>query len=599
MPVSQKPIKDTGLFLPATAEEMRDMGWSQPDIILVTGDAYVDHPSFGVALIGRWLQKHGYRVAILSQPDWRNADAFRSLGPPRLFWGITSGSIDSRLNNYTALGHKRKEDLYSPAGATGLRPDKPLLVYAARAREAFKTVPIILGGLEASLKRLVHYDYIEDQLKRSVLIDAKADLLVHGMGERAILEIARRLDSGESIRELTNIRGTAYPVFGAVKPPAGAVELPSLEQQKENAELAMEAQKKYQQQMSDEGKAVVQQQDPGLIVVMPPAEALDEKTMDEIYDMPFTRRWHCRYDKLGGVPALEPVQFSITTHRGCFGGCSFCSLYFHQGKQISSRSIGSILDEAEKLSREKQFRGTISDIGGPTANMYGMNCGSDKSCQRNSCLFPLPCKFLKADYSQLMKMMDDILKWSRKDNKRKINVYVASGVRHDLALLNMDYIDLLTRYFVGGHLKVAPEHYCPRVLELMGKPGIEVFEEFERRFDQASRKAGKKQYLVPYFISSHPGCTTEDAVKLMEYLSKRNWRLQQIQDFTPVPLTLSTAMYVSGKDIKGKRIHVPKGHGEKKLQIALMQYKQPQNRKVLIDYLTSIGRADLLAKVRR
>ena len=598
MPISQKPIKDTGLFLPATAEEMRDMGWPQPDIILITGDAYVDHPSFGVALIGRWLKKHGYRVAILSQPDWQSVDAFRSLGQPRLFWGITSGSIDSRLNNYTALGHKRKEDLYSPAGATGLRPDKPLLVYAARAREAFKTVPIILGGLEASLKRLVHYDYIEDQLKRSVLIDAKADLLVHGMGERAILEIARRLDSGESIRELTNIRGTAYPVFGAVKPPAGAVELPSLEQQKENPDLAMEAQKKYQQQMSNEGKAVVQQQDPGLIVVMPPAEALDENTMDEIYDMPFTRRWHCRYDKLGGVPSLEPVQFSITTHRGCFGGCSFCSLYFHQGKQISSRSIGSILDEAEKLSREKQFRGTISDIGGPTANMYGMNCGSDKSCQRNSCLFPSPCKFLKADYSQLMKMMDEILKWSR-TAKRKINVYVASGVRHDLALLNMDYIDLLARYFVGGHLKVAPEHYCPRVLELMGKPGIEVFEEFERRFDQASRKAGKKQYLVPYFVSSHPGCTTEDAVKLMEYLNKRSWRLKQVQDFTPVPLTLSTAMYVSGKDIKGQRIHVPKGHSEKKLQIALMQYQQPQNCKVLINYLTSIGRTDLLAKVRK
>jgi uncharacterized radical SAM protein YgiQ len=598
MPASQKIIKDTGQFLPATAEEIRNRGWSQPDIILVTGDAYVDHPSFGVALIGRCLQKYGYRVAILAQPDWRNAEAFRTFGPPRLFWGITSGSLDSRLNNYTALGHKRKEDLYSPAGATGLRPDKPLLVYSARAREAFKNIPIILGGLEASLKRLVHYDYIEDQLKRSVLIDAKADLLVHGMGERAILEIAGRLDSGEPIRELTNIRGTAYPVFGAVKPPAGSIELPSLEQQKENSELAMEAQKKYQQQISNDGKAVVQQQNPGLIVVMPPAEELDEKTMDEIYDMPFTRRWHWKYDKLGGVPALEPVRVSITTHRGCFGGCSFCSLYFHQGKKISSRSIGSILDEAEKLSREKQFRGTISDIGGPTANMYGMNCSSEKSCRRNSCLFPSPCKFLKSDYSQLMKMMESLLKWSRTD-KRKINVYVASGVRHDLALLNTDYIDMLARYFVGGHLKVAPEHYCPRVLELMGKPGIEVFEEFERKFENASRKAGKKQYLVPYFISSHPGCTTEDAMKLMEYLCKRNWRLKQVQDFTPVPLTLSTAMYVSGKDIKGKRIHIPKGHGEKKLQIALIQYQQPQNRKMLIKYLTSKSRNDLLAKVRR
>jgi uncharacterized radical SAM protein YgiQ len=598
MPISQKTIKDTQLFLPVTAEEMRDKGWSQPDIILVTGDAYVDHPSFGVALIGRWLQKHGYRVAILAQPDWRSADAFRIFGPPRLFWGITSGSIDSRLNNYTSLGHKRKEDLYSPAGIAGLRPDKPLLVYAARAREAFSNVPIVLGGLEASLKRLAHFDYIEDQFKRSVLIDAKADLLVHGMGERAILQIAGKLDSGEFIRDLTNIPGTAYPVFGTVKPPSGAIELPSYEQQKQNPQFAMEAQRKYQQQISNVGKAVVQQQDPGLIVVMPPAEELDEKTIDEIYALPFTRRWHWKYDKLGGVPALEPVQFSITTHRGCFGGCSFCSLYFHQGKQISSRSIGSILDEAQKLSKDKQFRGTITDIGGPTANMYGMNCDSAKTCRRISCLFPSPCKFLKADYSQLLKMMDSLLKWSRTD-KRKINVYVASGVRHDLALLNMDYINLLAGFFVGGHLKVAPEHFCPLVLQLMAKPPIEVFEEFENRFQQASRKAGKKQYLVPYFISSHPGCTTEDATKLMEYLLKRNWRLQQVQDFTPVPLTLSTAMYVSGKDSKGKKIHVPKGHSEKKLQFALLQYHQPQNRKILYNYLTTKGRNDLIAKVKQ
>jgi uncharacterized radical SAM protein YgiQ len=603
MSIPQKTIKDTGLFLPATAEEMHSMGWSQPDIILVTGDAYVDHPSFGVALIGRWLERKGYRVAILAQPDWRSADTFRIFGPPRLFWGISSGSIDSRLNNYTSLGHKRKEDLYSPAGATGLRPDKPLLVYSARAREAFSNVPIILGGLEASLKRLVHYDYIENQFKRSVLIDAKADLLVYGMGERAILDIAGKLDSGKSIRELTGIPGTAYPVFKDVKPPADAIQLPSFEQQKENPQLAMDAQIKYQQQISSDGKGAIQQQDPGLIVVMPPAKELDEKTIDEIYALPFTRRWHFKYERIGGVPALEPVQFSITTHRGCFGGCSFCSLYFHQGKHISSRSIGSILDEAQKLSTDKQFRGTISDIGGPTANMYGMSCTRAETlsaealakadCRRTSCLFPTPCKFLKADFTQILKMMDTILKWSRTD-KRKINVYVASGVRHDLALLNTDYIELLTKYFVGGHLKVAPEHSCPLVLQLMGKPPIEVFEEFENKFEQASRKAGKKQYLVPYFISSHPGCTADDATNLMEYLVKRNWQLLQVQDFTPVPLTLSTAMYVSSKDSKGKKIFVPKGHGEKKLQFALLQYHQPQNRKLLINYLTTKGRKDLL-----
>lgn len=598
MMASKKIITYTRHFLPATVEEMRDRGWSQPDIILITGDAYVDHPSFGVALIGRLLEKHGYRVAILAQPDWRTVESFKIFGPPGLFWGITSGSIDSQLNNYTALGHKRKEDVYSPAGAIGLRPNKPLLVYSARAREAYKNVPIMLGGLEASLKRLVHYDYIEDQLKRSVLSDAKADLLVHGMGERAILEIADRLNSGESVRELTNIRGTAYPVFGKVKPPADAVELPSLDEQKENPDLVMKAQLKYEQQAYDDGKPVVQQQNPGLIVVMPPAEELSEAEMDKIYDLPFTRRWHPKYDSLGGVPALEPVQFSITTHRGCFGGCSFCSLNFHQGKKISSRSIASILDEAEKISKDEMFRGTISDLGGPTANMYGMNCSNEKTCLRDSCLFPLQCKFLKVDHSQLLRMMEAILKWSRID-KRKINVFVASGVRYDLALQNDDYIDMLARYFVGGHLKVAPEHFCPHVLELMGKPGIETFEEFEKKFQEASRKAGKKQYLVPYFISSHPGTTAEDAIELMEYMLKRNQRLQQVQDFTPVPLTLSTAMYVSGKDTKGRKIYVPKGHAERKLQIALMQYQLPRNRKMLTKYLASKGRDDLIAKLKK
>jgi uncharacterized radical SAM protein YgiQ len=598
MPISHK-TKDTGLFLPATAEEMRDLGWSQPDIILVTGDAYVDHPSFGVALIGRWLESKGFRVAILAQPSWRSADAFRIFGPPRLFWGITSGSIDSRLNTYTSLGHKRREDLYSPGGVLGLRPDKPLLVYAARAREAFKGIPIILGGLEASLKRLVHFDYIEDQLKRSVLIDAKADMLVHGMGELAILEIAQRLAAGQSIRELTNIPGTAYPVFKGVQPPADAVELPSFARQKENSGLAMEAQLKYQQQISADGKPVIQQHEGApAIVVMPPAQPLDENTMDEIYALPFTKRSHPMYDSLGGVPALEPVQCSITTHRGCFGGCSFCSLYFHQGKQISNRSIDSILDEAQRLSKEKFFHGTITDIGGPTANMYGMNCSNDKPCPRNSCLFPSPCKFLNADYTRLLKLMHEILKFAQAD-KRKINVYVASGVRHDLALLNIDYINLLARYFVGGHLKVAPEHSCPQVLQLMGKPPIDLLDEFEDKFMAASRKAGKEQYLVPYFISSHPGCTSDDAVKLMEYLLKKNWRLEQVQDFTPVPLTLSTAMYVSGLDSKGKKIFIPKGHSEKKLQLALLQFGQPENQRMLINYLSSKGRKDLIAKLKQ
>jgi uncharacterized radical SAM protein YgiQ len=585
-------------FLPATAQEMASLGWNQPDVILVTGDAYVDHPSFGVALIGRWLEKHGFKVAILAQPDWKSAEAFRVFGPPRLFWGISSGSIDSRLNNYTSLGHKRKQDVYSPGGALGKRPDKPLLAYAARAREAFKNIPIILGGLEASLKRLVHFDYIENQLRRSVLVDAKADMLVHGMGEIATLEIAKRLAAGQSIREITNIAGTAYPVYKGVIAPATAIELPSLEQQIAKPELAMEAQLMYQNQIASDGKPVLQDQGAAKIVVMPPAEPLDEKTMDEIYAMPFTKRWHPMYDKLGGVPALEPVQTSIITHRGCFGGCSFCSLYFHQGKHISSRSIGSILEEAKKLTTEKFFRGTISDIGGPTANMYGMQCGNDKPCLRSSCLFPTPCKFLKADYSRMLKLMDEILKFSRAGN-RKINVYIASGVRHDLALMNDDYINLLTKYFVGGHLKVAPEHSCPKVLQLMGKPPFELFEKFADKFAEASRKAGKQQYLVPYFISSHPGCTADDALQLTEYLLSKNWRLEQVQDFTPVPLTLSTAMYVSERDTKGKKIFVPKGHSDKKLQLALLQYSRPEYQSMLKNFLSSRGRKDLLAKLAK
>jgi uncharacterized radical SAM protein YgiQ len=329
---------------------------------------------------------------------------------------------------------------------------------------------------------------------------------------------------------------------------------------------------------------------------MPPAEPLSESEMDELYDVPFTRNWHPRYDKTGGVPALEPIRFSITAHRGCFGGCSFCALYFHQGKQISSRSIDSLLAEANCLMKHKQFRGTISDIGGPTANMYGMKCEQSSDCRRVSCLFPSICKHLKADAGQLIKMMESLLKW-QKGKSSRTNIYIASGVRHDLALKSKEYIDLLTRHFVGGHLKVAPEHYCPNVLELMGKPLFELFEEFEAYFQEASGRAGKEQYLVPYFISAHPGCTSDDAMKLTEYLISRNWCPRQVQDFSPIPLTTSTAMYVSGLDTKGKKIFVPKGHKEKTLQAAMLQYCESKNEKRAADFLRRQGRTDLITKI--
>lgn len=588
---------NTGRFLPTTVEEMKQRGWGQADIILVTADAYVDHPSFGAALIGRWLERQGYRVAILAQPDWRSVDAFRSLGPPRLFWGITSGCVDSRLNDYASMGNRRKQDVYSAGGVLGLRPDRPLLVYSARAREAYKGIPIVLGGLEASLRRLVHYDYIEDKLKRSVLIDAKADLLVFGMAEPAILEIARRLDGGAAVSDLTNIPGTVYRVVGDIRVPDNAVSLPSLSQQQADASLVMSAQLEYQRCAHPQGPPVVQEQEPGTIVVMPPARPLTSDEMDQLYDLPFARCWHPKYEHSGGVPALGPVQFSITTHRGCFGGCSFCSINFHQGKRITSRSVQSLLNEAEVLRRHRQFRGTIVDIGGPTANMYGMQCSRRDECSRPSCLFPSPCKNLRPDHRPLLEMMEAFLRWRQGDG-RKTNVYVASGIRHDLALQSKDYIDLLVGHFVGGHLKVAPEHYCDKVLSLMGKPPFELFEEFENQFGEASRRAGKEQYLVPYFISAHPGCTTQDALALTEYLVSRSWRPRQVQDFVPIPLTLSTAMYAAGADSRGRRIYVPRGRRDKRLQAALLQYYQPRCEKILIDFLKSAGRKDLLSKIR-
>ncbi len=577
---------------------MHRRGWEQADVILITGDAYVDHPSFGVALIGRWLEKLGYRVAILAQPDWRSTERFRLLGPPRLFWGITSGCIDSRLNDYASMGNRRQADVYSPGGATDLRPARPLLVYAARAREAYPRVPIILGGLEASLRRLVHYDYISDKLMRSVLADAKADLLVHGMGELAVAEIARRLDQGESISGMTNIAGTAYMAIRDTPIPLDAVCLPSLAEQSGNRGLVMTAQEQYQQLATPIGRPVVQDQDPGTLVVMPPARALTSTELDALHDLPFTRQGHPTYTSAGGIAALEPVEFSITTHRGCYGGCSFCSIYFHQGKAITSRSVESLVAEADRLSKSPRFRGTISDIGGPTANMYGTNCTAEQTCTRPSCVFPAPCRNLSLDFGPLMKMMEAFIRW-KGAARGKRNVYVASGIRHDLALHGKEYLDLLVGHFVGGHLKVAPEHYCDEVLRLMGKPSFASFEEFESRFDSACRRAGREYYLVPYFISAHPGCTLEHGAQLTEYLVSRSWQPRQVQDFVPVPLTASTAMYVAGREARGHRIYVPSGRREKRLQAALLQYYRQPNVKLITEHLQSSGRKDLLKDLQR
>ncbi|MBN2064525.1 MAG: YgiQ family radical SAM protein [Sedimentisphaerales bacterium] len=573
--------------LPMTLAEMRSRGWEQADIILITGDAYIDHPSFGVALIGRWLEKHGYKVAVISQPDWRSVADFQKLGAPRLFWGITGGSVDSRLNNYSSMGHRRGQDSFSPGGVEGLRPDKPLAAYGTRVREAYKDVPVIIGGLEASLRRLVHYDYIEDKIKRSILIDAKADLLVFGMGEMQILEIANRLSTGSTVEQLTDIPGTAWPVTRGRAVPADAVEIPGAMEQDKDRDQVIVAHKLYHEQANPYGKPVVQEQNPGKVVVNPPALPLTSQQMDEVYNMDFTRRWHPLYDKAGGVPALEPIQFSITSHRGCFGGCNFCSLYYHQGKVISSRSIDSILAEADKLLAHPDFKGTISDIGGPSANMYGMKCGCDKPCQRSSCLFPSICKNLIADDSAAVELLEKVVKW-QEDQKRKVNVFIASGVRHDLLLHSTKqskrksrYAELIIGHFTGGHLKLAPEHIDPEVLRLMGKPSFSLFEEFEEVFERLSLKAGKKQYIVPYFISAHPGSTTDHAQRLYKYLEARNWKLRQVQDFTPVPLTQATAVFVSGKDEQGRKVYIARGRQEKKTQMAYLKYHEQGNRELI------------------
>ena len=585
-------------FLPTTAAEIRALGADQPDVILVTGDAYVDHPSFGVAVMGRWLESQGFVVAVLAQPDWRSVDPFRALGRPRLFWGITSGCLDSRLNDYASMGGKRRRDVYSPGGETGLRPAKPVLTYAARAREAFPDVPIVLGGVEASLRRLVHYDYIEDRIKRSVLVDAKADLLAYGMAELAVKEIAVRLAAGRGIDDCRDIPGTAYVLRKGMDAPIGARHLPSLTQQQETPSAFVEAYDLYEKAHYTAGVHVIQDQDPCRVVVNPPARMLLETELDQLYALPYQRLSHPSYDPKGGVPALEPVQFSMVTHRGCFGGCAFCAIGCHQGKEIGSRSLDSILAEAETLRGHRDFRGTIVDVGGPSANMYRMGCQRSEICTRASCIYPNHCESLNLDHAPMIELLEALLKWAEPAQGRKrVKLFVASGIRHDLAVDQPEYLDLLARHFVGGHLKVAPEHSCPRVLDLMYKPRFDVFKQFEARFAEASRRAGKEQYLVPYFISAHPGSGIQEAIQLTEFLVSRNWRPRQVQDFVPSPGTAATAMYVSGRDMKGRDIDVVKSRRDKRVQAALLQYYDPRHEKIIAECLQQQGKHALLKKI--
>lgn len=600
-------------FLPMCREDLEERGWDGVDIVIVTGDAYVDHPAFGPVLIARFLEGRGYRVGLISQPDWRSAEPFRALGRPRLFFGVSAGNLDSMLNRLTSQKKNRGEDQYSPGGETGRRPDRASAVYAQRCREAYKGIPVVLGGIEASLRRIAHYDYWSDTVRRSILLDSKADLLVFGMGERPIWEVTRRLDAGESIRDIRDVRGTAW-VGRKKEVPAllekrserigdgGVVVLPTYEEVVEDKVAYARMAKLFQKEtnplnarplLQGHGDRAVWYNPPALPLDDDAGEAPDAVSMDGLYDLPFTRVPHPSYSDV--VPAYETVKHSIVLMRGCFGGCTFCSITEHEGRIIQSRSADSVLREVRALRRMGDFRGTITDLGGPTANMYKMKCGSEeaeRSCRRLSCVHPTICKNLVTDHTATIEVMEKV----RSEEGVK-HVFIASGVRYDLAERSPEYVEALAKHHVGGHLSVAPEHASERVLDKMKKPGIAAFERFKAMFECASQEAGKEQYDIPYFISGHPGCTLEDMVELALWLKANGYRPRQVQDFIPTPMSVASAMYHTGIDpLTGDEVYVAKGLREKKLQKALLLYWNREWWALAREALEQVGRTDLIGR---
>ena len=586
-------------FLPVSAACMSGRGWDGYDFLLVTGDAYVDHPSFGAAVIGRVLEAAGYRAAVLAQPDFTSPDAFSAMGRPRLAVLITAGSIDSMVAHYTAAKKPRRQDDYSPDRRAGLRPDRAALVYAHRAREAFPGLPLILGGLEASLRRFAHYDYWDDKVRRSYLVDARADLLVCGMGERAILEIARGLRDGARIDALRGIRGICYraPASAAIdgKTPDGAFDAVTCEPYERAAAsktaFARAFMTQYDNQDAASGLAVIQRHGDTIVVQTPPAPPLNTEQLDAVADLPYTRAAHPMYP--GGIKAVEEVRFSVIHNRGCFGSCSFCSIAFHQGRVVSARSHGSVLGEARVIAALPDFKGYIHDVGGPTANFRRPSCGKKTGmCRRRLCLTPEPCPRLDRDGSDYLELLR---KLRRVPGVKK--VFIRSGLRYDHLLLDTSaaLLDELVKHHVSGQLKVAPEHCRDAVLDLMGKPRWAVYERFQKRFDALNKKYGKEQYLVPYLISSHPGCTLSDAVEMAETLNRTGRCPEQVQDFYPTPGTLSTCMYHTGLDPRTmKPVYVPRSPREKAMQRALLQWRLPQNRALVMSALRQTGRMDLV-----
>ena len=583
-------------FLPVCRKDMEDRGWEQVDFVYVIGDAYVDHPSFGHAIISRLLESRGYRVGIISQPDWRDPESIAIYGEPRLAFLVSAGNMDSMVNHYSVSKKRRKTDAYTPGGVMGKRPDHACTVYGNLIRQTYKKTPVILGGIEASLRRLAHYDYWSDSLKRSVLLDSGADMISYGMGERSIAEIADALDAGIPVEELTYIDGTAVKVK-SLESVYDAEILPSFEELKnDKREYAKSFYTQYLNTDPFTGKRLVEPYSDHLYVVQnPPAKPLTETEMDDVYGLPYMRTYHPSYEEAGGVPAISEIRFSLTSSRGCFGGCSFCALTFHQGRIVQVRSHDSLIKEAEKITKEKEFKGYIHDVGGPTANFRHPSCKKQMThgvCSNRQCLFPTPCPNLDADHSDYVKLLKKL---------RKIpgvkKVFIRSGIRFDYLLADKknDFLRELCEYHVSGQLKVAPEHVAAPVLSLMGKPEHRVYEEFTRQFDRMNHRIGKEQYLVPYLMSSHPGSGLKEAVELAEYCRDLGYMPEQVQDFYPTPSTLSTCMYYTDLDPRNmKPVYVPKNPHEKAMQRALIQYRNPKLYDLVYEALQKAGRLDLV-----
>ena len=582
--------------LPVNKDDMKARGWEQCDFVYILGDAYVDHPSFGPAIISRVLESKGYKVGIIAQPDWKDEASIRALGEPRLGFLVSGGNMDPMVNHYSVAKKRRQMDAYSPGGVIGKRPDRATVVYCNLIRKSFPRAPIIIGGIEASLRRMAHYDYWSDKVKRSILLDAQADILSYGMGEKSIVEIAEALDSGLSVKDITFIAGTVYKaktMDSAYEP----VVLPTYKEITESKRKFAES--FYVQYCNTDpfsGKTLVEPyKETEYVIQNPPAKPLTQSEMDAVYSLPYMRTYHPMYEEAGGIPAISEVKFSLVSCRGCFGACSFCALTFHQGRIIQTRSHESILREAEALTWEPDFKGYINDVGGPTANFRRPACDKQLkkgACVGKQCLYPKPCANMKVDHSDYLSLLRKL-----RELPRVKKVFVRSGIRFDYLLADKDgtFFRELCEHHVSGQLKVAPEHISDAVLKRMGKPENAVYEKFLKKYKEINQRLGKEQYVVPYLMSSHPGSTLKEAVELAVYLQKLGYMPEQVQDFYPTPSTISTCMYYTGLDPRTmEEVYVPKSPHEKALQRALIQYRNPKNHALVVEALTKAGRTDLI-----